>query len=364
MSITFRKDRNRWIASRTVDGKRVQITCESKREAKEVDEALREKQLNCVGIHLRYPIKEAFASYLETDSAQKTESTQKSDRKFLEVAEHFFCFSLCLRELKQIKIEHLQLFQLYMSRDLKLSYTTISLRLTVLRSVFKKAFVHGRIPSDPCEHWKVPRGTHVQRRAMTQSEFNQLRRQSMPDWLRPVLEFIRFTGARGASVASLRWSDVEFSKLRLYLSSRKGKLRHVQRTPFPLYEGLNAFLSHHQSSSSGEYVFTDDDGRPLTGHRISSAAHRAIKTAGLEGVVLYSLRHALAVDLTESGVSIEITRQLMGHSNISQTQNYAKGVSSDSLSDSVKLIRAREVTQQDVAVSENVTDCKEDKSQK
>lgn len=128
----------------------------------------------------------------------------------------------------------------------------------------------------------------------------------------------------------------------------------------------NAAVTIHRDYPN-EFVFLDDDHNKLTGHKISVAAHRLIKKAGVEGVVLYSLRHALAVDLTEAGVSLEITRQLMGHSNIRQTQEYAQGIGIDSLKQSVRLIRGdniEERTAPEVDDSKENTTKDEDKSSK
>ncbi len=343
MSIVFRKDRGKWIASRTVGKKRFRVSCETKREAKQIDEELRRKQLECMGLELDYPLSEAFASYLATDSAQKTKGSQKADFRFFNLAADFFS-SLKINKLSDVTLESLQLFQLHMANEFKWSSTTISKQSVLLRSVFNKALATGKLSKDPCQFWKVPRGTSQKRRPMTLAEFNTIMGQSMPDWLRPVLLFIRLTGARGASVASLEWADVHFPSKRLYLSSRKGGIGKIKRIPFPMYSALLEFMLKlvPDNNPGAKYVFLDDEQRPLTGHRISDSCHRLIKASGLKGVVLYSLRHALAVDLTENGVSIEIVRQLMGHSSISQTQTYAQGVSADSLGNSMNSIRSQE----------------------
>lgn len=342
MSICFRENRNKWMVSRTVAGKRFRLSCNSKREAKEIDEELRRKQLECKGVVVGYTLKDAFASYVATDSAQKTVATQKSDRRFFDLALTFFHGSK-IHKLSDVSLENLQLFQLHMASKFKWSSTTISKHSVLLRSVFKKAAATGKIAKDPCEFWKVPRGTSGRRRPMTREEFDKIMAQPMPDWLRPVLLFIRLTGARGASVASLEWADIHFPSKRLYLSSRKGGIGKMKRIPFPMYSALyELMMKLVPDSNPPRFVFVDEAGRQLTGHRISDTCYRLIKASGLKGVVLYSLRHALAVDLTENGVSIEIVRQLMGHSSISQTQTYAQGVGADSLGESMDSIRGEQ----------------------
>lgn len=342
MSVKFRKDRDRWQASGTVDGKRIRILCDTKKQAQEIDTDLKLKRHGLLGINSRYLLKDAFASFLETESELKTEASKKADSWFFDLALSYFN-AQSLFHVEQITLEDLQKSRIFMQKSRKWSDTTTASRCKLLKAVFNKLMISGRIAKSPAEHWKIPTGTAKRRRPMTRQEFQKLMNLEMPSWLRPVLHFIRLTGARGATVASLKWRDVDYEKRTVYLSSRKGKLRSTKVVPFPIYdELLNLFDSLSLANGMpNSFVFTDQYNEPLTGHQISDAAHRLIKRSGLDGVVLYSLRHSLAVDLTEAGVSMEITRQLMGHSNISQTQAYAQGVGHDSLKNSVDLIRGK-----------------------
>ncbi len=172
---------------------------------------------------------------------------------------------------------------------------------------------------------------------MTRDEFSKLIQIDNSGWLTRVLLFIRLTGARGASVAALKWSDIDFSTGSILMRSRKGGLKKTKTIAFPMYPELFNLMARIQRSN--EFVFLDEDLQPLSAHRISSAGHRLIKKAGLKGVVLYGLRHALATDLIEAGVPTEIARKAMGHSNLNQIQTYTQNVGLESIGKSLTLIR-------------------------
>ena len=166
-----------------------------------------------------------------------------------------------------------------------------------------------------------------------------------PEWFQPILTFMKMTGSRGASIATLTWGDIDFEKGLLILKSRKGGVRRIKEIPFPLYPALQEFLSaeyFRQTDPAPEsFVFKGPEGNPVSAQDISTAGSQLIKKAGLRGVVLYGLRHALAVELTTAGVPLEITRQAMGHSSISQTSHYASGLASQAVADALNSIRKK-----------------------
>lgn len=341
MSIRFRKDRDKWEVSRSVGGRRRSALCKTKKEALEIDESLRRKQLECRGIDSKYSIADAFASFLETESAQKTKASRAADKRSLDIMLQFFNTERNLFYVAQVGLEDLQRLQIWSAEKLGWSDTTIALRMKLLRGVFKKLTIMERIKKNPAEHWKIPPGNSMRRRAMTGIEFEKLIQSDPSSWLLSVLLFTRLTGARGASVAALRWSDVDFSTASLLLSSRKSGLKKLKTVSFPIYPELFALLSSlsGQPGRHQEFVFVDENGMPLTGRKISWSASRLIKRAGLKGVVFYGLRHAIATDLIAAGISTEIARKVMGHSSLDQIQTYTQGVGLEPIGNALTLIR-------------------------
>lgn len=368
MSVSFRKDRGKWLVDRVVNGRRVKMLFDTKSEAKIVDTDLRLKNLGMYGINSRYSAADAFTSYLQIESQQKTESSQKQDKSFLDLALHYFTKVQDVFHVEQFRLEHFEMFRAHCQKELQWSDTTIYLRMKILKTIFKKLVITGRLRNNPTEHWKLPRGESAKRRPMTRDEFNRLIQIDPTSWLVPVLLFLRLTGTRGESAATLKWGDVDFSNGELLMKSRKGGSRKIKTISFPMYNELFQLLARERNktpnSSPNDFVFSDASGQTLSGRRISMYAHKLIKKAGLKGVVLYGLRHALAVDLAEAGAPIEAIRRLLGHSNISQTQTYMQGMSVDTLRTNIEAVRNSESMSPDVNENKNLIPMHKVKSSK
>ncbi len=300
-----------------------------------------------------YTLAEGFQTYLATDSAMKSPRSAKSDAYFLGVALHFFTEVRHKTLVAEVRLEDLQIFQIWLSKEQTMAGgkikepwgdTTIEFYCRILKKFFRKMHHTDRILKNPCEIWKVPRGTSEDRRPMTLEEFDAIH-AAAPEWFKAPLMFIRLTGARGASLATLTWADVHFERHALILKSRKGGLKKMKTIPIPMYPALYFLLSNEaakRASLTPGHVFHGPNGFPITAQEISSEGSRLIrKVVGLSGVVLYGLRHAIAMEMTAAGVPTEIIRQAMGHSSIAQTSHYAKNIASTVVGDAMNLIRGK-----------------------
>lgn len=355
MALRYRPDRKKFEVAITLRGKRIRKHFETKKEAKEFIRDISLRKLNLDGLDLPYTLEAAFSSFIDTESSQKTRRSKMADARFLGLALHFLTKERGLTTVDEVGFEDLQYFQIWAARPQNKpgiakeawSDTTVSHCSKLIKQVFRKLERTGRIKKNPAEYWKVPCGTGLRRRPMSQEEFEKLYRFA-PEWFKPILAFIRLTGARGASVASLTWGDIDFAGGTIILKSRKGGLKKTKTIMLPLYEELFEFLERHRKPKSiddpltvDSAVFRNKFGQPITAENISSYGHHLIKTCGLEGLVIYSLRHAIAVDMTKADISLETTRQAMGHSNIAQTSDYARGIDIDSVNKAFNQIRSR-----------------------
>lgn len=304
------------------------------------------------GMNPTYSLADQFQLYLETDSAQKSPRSAKADAYFLGVALHFFNNVRKLEYVNQVRLEDLQIFQIWLSKEQPIGMlkkeawgdSSIEFYTRILKKFFRKMFHMERIHRNPCEIWKVPRGTAEVRRPMTAKEFEAIH-FAAPEWFKPILTFMRMTGARGASIAALTWADVHFEKKTLILRSRKGGLKQTKLIPIPMYPALYEFLNDElfavQDFVNGP-IFLGPRGLAVTAQEISSEGSRLIrKVVGLSDVVLYGLRHALVTELLENGASLEVAARAAGHSSVTQTSHYAKRMSLKPVGDAMEAIRGK-----------------------
>lgn len=348
MSVHFRKERNKWEVSVSVRKKRHRALFDTKKEAMDFEKSAKLARFGLApefaGMTNSLTIESAFQEFLSTTSKFKIAVSQKADHRTLALAQYFFEKVRGLTALNQVRVEDFETLMLWLAPGQQAGVvtkepwheTTIARAVKLVKQVFRKAHLNDRIEKDPGRHLIVPRGTSQQRRAMSLEEFEKIIALA-PDWLKPVLLFMRLTGARSASVATLTWGDVNFSTASLVLRSRKGKFKSEKQIPIPMFPELMALMAKVRNES--KYPDLDKRVFPVSAANISAHGSRLIKRAKLNGVVLYGLRHALAVDMTRAGVSMEIIRQVMGHSSIEQTSIYARSIESDSLKSSLTLIR-------------------------
>lgn len=294
-------------------------------------------------------IKDALESYLETESAEKGEKTKAGDERFFRVVEYYFCELLGMKKLKEVQVEDLQKFHIWLKEErvcgdfVKESWidTTIAHNCQKLKAVFNKAERLERISRNPARWWKVPKGESRERRPLTAEEFEKLA-SHVPGWFLPVLHTLRLTGARGASLASLEWGHVDFLNSRLTLLSRKGGRSRLKKIVIPISDQLKEILWKLKPAVASGPVFLDQSGSPITAQLISTIGSRAKHKAGFpDDVVLYSLRHGFGTSLVEAGVSPDVIRRLMGHSNLNQQLTYQRFASLKPLEEALELVSGR-----------------------
>jgi integrase len=299
-----------------------------------------------------YSIAQAFASYLITTSPKKTASSQKSDKRLLAIAQYFFEKVLGQSVMSEIGVESLEQFEIWASEPQKCgeiskeawSPSSILRHGKTIKTIFRKAFLTGRIQRDPTALWKLQNADPLERRRpMTDEEFEKLL-SIAPDWYKPILRILAATGARPSSIARLKWKDVDFSSGTLYLTTRKGGRNREKRNPFPITEEVDEIFANRKSQianhDSNDFVFLKNNSG-VSGPLISITGHRLIQEAGISGVVLYGLRHKFATDLLRAGTSTELARRLLGHSSERMLKEYSSHLGIESLENAVTSMRKK-----------------------
>lgn len=123
--------------------------------------------------------------------------------------------------------------------------------------------------------------------------------------------FLLNTGLRREELHQLERKHVDLAaKKIIVVNGVKGdKIRHI-----PLNDVTLEIMI-----AVGDNMF-----RTLDPSRFSKKFHKIAVVAGLKDIKLHSLRHTFATDLVERGVNIAVIQDLLGHSDIRTTLEYAK----------------------------------------
>lgn len=143
----------------------------------------------------------------------------------------------------------------------------------------------------------------------------------LPDYLRPVIQFLHATGWRLAEALGLTWDEVDWEGQAIRLSGRRTKSGEPRVFPFGLAPELVALLEARRQARDGMLVFHRGDGRPIGSFRRAWAS--ACKRAGLAGLLVHDLRRSAAKDLVTAGVPQHVVMKLCGWETDAMFRRYA-----------------------------------------
>jgi integrase len=194
-----------------------------------------------------------------------------------------------------------------------------------LSRVLSWAVANNWIEKNPVQGVKLPHGTgrKITRTVLTAEQVRAIAERLKEPYATLIL-FVAITGLRIGEAVGIQWDDF------------KGEVLNVQRR---IYEGREDTLKTESSKRSlpiapvlmarlnnlgrkGKWVFISENGTPVNS---SNALRRYIQPLARElGIILggwHDLRHTLATDLIQSGVSAKAVSEILGHANVGVTLN-------------------------------------------
>lgn len=176
---------------------------------------------------------------------------------------------------------------------------------------------------------KIPRFTNVQLPEVDFLDFAELDRlvaQATGQHGRAIALAAK-TGMRIGELRGLHWDDVDLVAKRMTIKRsivhrKVGTPKNGKSRELPLCDTAVAILKR-QKHLKGDYVFSEDDGRPLEINTMYRRLKFFCKKAGLRKIGFHTLRHTFASHLVMKGVPLKVTQELLGHSDIKMTLRYA-----------------------------------------
>ena len=210
-------------------------------------------------------------------------------------------------------------FSIYLSTDRGLRGGTIWLACQLLKGVVTRAHARGLLKWNPFGQFHIAKNIRP-REYLTEEEIALLMTH---DFKKPTLNFARdififavFTGLAFIDIKELKSSDVVTINGGTWIVSR----RHKTQIPFQV-KLLNIPLEiirkyHHE----GQTIFP-----PMEYRTMAKRIHRVMNECGFQKhITMHCARHSFAILALNNGVPIESVSRILGHTNITTTQIYAK----------------------------------------
>ena len=150
-------------------------------------------------------------------------------------------------------------------------------------------------------------------------------RASDDPFVRLAVEFLARTGLRRGEFLDLKIDSVVQIGAAYWLHVPLGKLRTDRYIPLhpQLKELLDEWVARRPANLREPWLFMDH-GRRLGPESVRRAVQKVAREAGLDNVTPHQLRHTLATQAINRGMSLEAIAALLGHKSMRMTMVYAK----------------------------------------
>lgn len=216
--------------------------------------------------------------------------------------------------------QFIQEFCIWMSSDKGLRGGTVWLASQQLKGVVTRAYWRGDITWNPFAGFHIAKNIRP-REYLTEEELRRLIThhfdKSQLSYARDIFVFAAFTGLSFIDLKELRSSDIKEINGATWIVSQ----RHKTKVPYQVkLLDIPLRILHHYQKQEEERVFLQIEYRMM--------AKRILKIMEEIGVTkhitMHCARHSFAILALTKGMPIESVSRILGHTNITTTQIYAK----------------------------------------
>jgi len=185
----------------------------------------------------------------------------------------------------------------------------------------------GNITENPISGLSFPKPESKQSEILTIEEVKQVYESCENYREKAIIGIFYGCGLRRTEGISLNVKDISFRDKLLYVRDGKGKKRRV----IPINEKVlqdfkNYLYTERFTAKENETAFiTNHNGNRTSGNSYNKTVKTLIQKAEIKKEIsLHSLRHTIASQLLENGLSIEYVRDFLGHKYLEATQIYTR----------------------------------------
>jgi site-specific recombinase XerD len=211
------------------------------------------------------------------------------------------------------------------------SYSTASAGLyyRTLKAAFSKAVVWEYLKENPFKKIKAPKQVKSLPIFINKEEFQLILNNTKHQFLKDVFITGFYTGMRLGELLNMRWFWIDFNQNLITVKNSNGfTTKNKKERIIPIHSNVEEVLlsiySNLKKFNDNSFVFYRYPGIKLNNNFVSKSFKKAVRQAGLnDDIHFHTLRHSFASNLVQSGSSLYIVKELLGHQDFSITQIYS-----------------------------------------
>ena len=213
--------------------------------------------------------------------------------------------------------------RIYLSEFEHLKTSSLSKRLSILKSMFGWLASEGITPKDVTKQVKPPKKEQRVPKALTIEELEMIREACVTPRERALMEVLYATGGRLSEIQEMSREDIDFQSMSVMVVGKGNKERPIYFSFKAMYH-LKKYLMRRLDKDPALFVSERKPYRRLSDRGIQ----REIKVIAdrsevKKNVHPHIFRHTFATLMLNNGADLVAVQGLLGHVNPSTTQIYA-----------------------------------------
>ncbi|MCH7974773.1 MAG: tyrosine-type recombinase/integrase [Bacteroidetes bacterium] len=222
------------------------------------------------------------------------------------------------------------------------SYSTSSAGLyyRTLKAAFSKAVVWEYIQENPFKKIKAPKQVKSLPIFINKEDFQTILDHTKHQFLKDIFITGFYSGMRLGELVNMNWSWIDFNQNLITVKNSNGfTTKSKEERVIPIHQKVKEVLTNRYSTNGkSAFIFYRNSGTKLNEDFVSKQFKKAVRQAVLsDDIHFHTLRHSFASNLVQSGSSLYIVKELLGHQDFQTTQIYSH-LQRDNLSQAVNLL--------------------------
>ena len=230
--------------------------------------------------------------------------------------------SYLIKPIAAINTSDLRMYLAARCKNMKA--TSTNAQIAILKSFF--AWLHSEeyIPRNPMTKIKPTKEPKRLRHALEEEEIELLRQACKSDREKALIEFLVSTGCRLSEVVGIDINHINWYERSLHVIGKGNKERKVYFSVKAKIL-LKRYLNSRNDSQEALFVASKGTHNRLGGRSIEKEIKNIADRAGFnKSVYPHLFRHSFATHNLNSGMSLPVLQNLMGHSDSATTMVYAE----------------------------------------
>ncbi|MBI9112961.1 tyrosine recombinase XerC [Maridesulfovibrio ferrireducens] len=270
-----------------------------------------------------------FLTHMDIEKGSSKATLCSYEKDLIQFEEFLSTRSHSLSNLVEISVDHVRGF-LAKLHGRKLAKSTLSRKLSTLRSFFKYMTRHRFITNDPMAGIRNPKQEIRQPRSLNVDQAVSLLDSKCgvePEDKRDqaIAELLYGSGLRVSEAIFLGIYDVDTSS-GLVRVTGKGNKERLSPLSDTAREAIDSYLAVREELGPAleeTALFVGNRGGRINRRQVNRILARMAEEAGLQGGVHpHMLRHSFASHMLQSGADMRSVQELLGHENLTTTQRY------------------------------------------